>query len=182
MPTKAPGRTLLPALSVVVLALVAGGLLWAVTTVSTERGSVTVCPEGSVEDQLDADGRQVCTFSNLNGTEVTFGTAVRNDGPLPVTVSDVPLEPLDLVGFTPSEVHVASAEDDRILEEFDAFRLAPGAERLVQVVGELPACEDREQGGATTFTDLALRVRVLGIPQDAAVPFEPAIRLVSEPC
>ena len=182
MATRKLGRPLLPVLGVVVLVLVAGGLLVAVTTVDMERGSLSVCPEGSVDDQLEVDGRQVCTFTNLNGTEATFGTAIRNNGPLPVTVSEVPLEPLDLVGFTPTAVHVAQADDDRRLEEFDSFRLAPDEERLVQVVGELPACEEREEGGATTFTDLALRVRVLGIPQDAAVPIEPAVRLVSEPC
>lgn len=176
------GRSLLPALVVVALFLVAGGLLVAVTTVDVVRGSLSVCPEGSFDDQLEVDGRQVCTFTNLNGTEATFGTSIYNDGPLPITVSEVPMEPLDLVGFTPTEVHVAAAGDDRRLEEFESFRLGPGEERLVQVVGELPACEDREEGGATTFTDLALRVRVLGIPQDAAVPIEPAVRLVSEPC
>jgi len=173
---------LLPALGVLALVVVLGGLAIALSGDPVAAGSAHVCPEGSTESRLDVDDRQACTLSNLNSTEATFGVAVENTSRLPVTVTDVPLEPLDLVGFTPDEVTRASEESDLVLEDFEPFRLAPGEERLVQVHGQLPACEERTEGGATTFTKLAVSVRMLGLPREASVTLDPAIRLVSEPC
>ncbi len=182
MMTKRSRSPLLPALVVLALVVGLGGLAVALSGDPVVAGSAHVCPEGSTEGRLDVDDRLACTLSNLNSTEATFGVAVKNASRLPVTVRDVPLEPLDLVGFTPQAVSRASEESDLVLEDFAPFRLAPGEERLVQIDGELPACEDRTEGGATTFTKLAVSVRVLGIPREGSVTLDPAIRLVSEPC
>lgn len=173
---------LLPALGVLALVALLGGLAVVLSGDHVAAGSAHVCPEGSTEGRLDVDDRTVCTLSNRNSTEATFGVAIANTSRLPVTVTDVPLEPLDLVGFTPQAVARASEDSDLVLEDFEPFRLSPGEERLVQVDGRLPACEDRTEAGATTFTQLAVSLRVLGIPREASVILDPAVRLVSEPC
>ncbi len=172
MRRKSPASALV-AVSLVVLLLGAGLLLATTTTNTLEAAAPTDCPEGSVTGRIDetTDGR-ACTVVNTDTTEVTFGVTVRNSGSLPVQVTELPLAPLDLVGFTP----------DAVVDGAPPFRLGRGEERTVRLQGRLPSCESRSTAGATTFTQLAFRVRTLGVPRQAALDLEPAVRLVSEPC
>lgn len=158
-------------LAVVILSV--GVLLVLATRSGVERVGETVCPDGSRMGRLDERGAsRACTIDNTEQREVEFGAVIRNPGRLPITVTDLPLEPLDRVGFTP----------DGIVEGAPPFRLGPDEEHRVVLRGRLPACETRTSGGATTFTSLPVRISVLGVGRGSRVPLEPAVRLVSAPC
>lgn len=158
-------------LAVVVLGVAA--VLGLSRTADVERVDATICPEGSRAGEFDEGGRRgACSVLNTEQRDVTFGVVVRNPGRIPLTVTDVPLDTLFRVGFTPHEV----------VEGEPPFRLEQGDEQRVLVRGELPDCELRTTGGATTYTDLALRIRALGVSRNTSVALDPAVRLVSEPC
>lgn len=148
-------------------------LLLTTTRSGLTRAGDTHCPEDSFTTRLDEEtGGRACTVVNTDVREVTFGVTVHNTGRFAVTIVDVPLGPLDLVGFTP----------EAVVEGTPPLRVDSGQRRDLLVRGRLPACESRTTGGATTFTSLALRVRTLGITRGATLPLDPAVRLVAEPC
>lgn len=158
---------------VAVVVLAAGAMIVIVTGSELESAGATECPEGSTMGSLDEAGQgRACTVVNTDRREVTFGVTVRNPTRFPLTVVDIPLQPLDSVGFTP----------ERVVEGSPPFRLGGGEEHEVRIAGLLPSCEDRDSGGATTITNLAFRVRTLGVSESARVSLDPAVRLVSEPC
>lgn len=155
-----------------VAVLAAGVVIALTTTTGIDRADSTICPDGSQMGSLDGAGQRACTVDNTDQRDVTFGVVIRNTRRLPVTITDLPLDRLDRVGFTPHEV----------VEGRPPFRLESGEEREVLVRGRLPACEDRDTGGATTYDELAFQVRTLGVTRDATVSLDPTVRLVSQPC
>lgn len=157
------------ALAVAVLTV---GLMLGVSGSSDlERAEATICPDNSWMSDFSG-GRQACTIVNTDQRDVTFGVVVRNSGPVGVTVTEFPLDTLHGVGFTPHE----------IMEGKPPFRLGRGEEQRIVLRGRLPDCAKRTTGGATTFTDLAFRVRAVGVSRNLSVPLDPTVRLVSERC
>ena len=139
----------------------------------------TDCPADSVTGTLEDEQRAVCTVSNLDRTAASFAVPVVNTGRVGLTVTDIPFEPLDVVGFTPHDVTLTGPEGSA---PFAPFTLAPGEQQVLEVSGALPPCEARTEGGATTFRAVAVAVRVLTIPRQVTIELDPAVRLVSEPC
>jgi hypothetical protein len=167
------GGYVVAAATIVVGLVAAVALIVLATGSGIERAGATDCPEGSITSRLgDADGGRACTIVNTDTVDATFGVTIRNPGRLPITVTALPLAPMDLVGFTP----------EKIVEGAPPFRLGHDEEQQVLVQGRLPDCETRSTGGATTFRRLAFLVRTLGITRTQRVELEPAVRLVSEPC
>lgn len=167
------GGYVVAAATLVVGFLAAAALIVLVTTNSVEAVGPTRCPDGSVQGRFaEDDSRRVCTIANTQTRDVVFGVSITNTGRLGVDITDVPLVPLDVVGFTP----------DRVVEGVPPFRLEPGEQRIVLISGSLPACEQRTSGGATTFGQLLVRVRTLGIARDQHVELDPAVRFFNEPC
>lgn len=167
------GGYVVAAVALVVGLLAGAGLIVLATTSSIEAAGPTACPDDSVRGRFsDDDPRQVCTVANTDVRNVVFGVTVTNPGRIGVDVTEVPLVPLDVLGFTPQAV----------VEGVPPFRLEPGEVRTVLVAGTLPSCEQRTTGGATTFGELLVRFRVLGINRDQRVRLEPAVRFFNEPC
>ncbi|MBW3561439.1 MAG: hypothetical protein KY437_02985 [Actinobacteria bacterium] len=97
-------------------------------------------------EYADAPSVELVTYEH--GEDVSYAIELRNDGPLPVTVEDVPIS--DMVGdlrlIRPTQVLVApdgTALVDATVDQaspFEPFRLARGASRTVIVTGVFDNC------------------------------------------
>lgn len=95
-----------------------------------------------------ADAPSVELVNYEHGEDVSYAIELRNDGPLPVTVEDVPISGMvdDLRLIRPTQVLIApdgTAPADATVDRsrpFEPFRLARGASRTVVVTGVFDNC------------------------------------------
>lgn len=93
-----------------------------------------------------SDAPSVSYVAYEHGAPVTYTIELSNDGPLPITVDDVPLAPLrdDQRLVRPTAVRIAPADAKEVdlegLAPFEPFRLWPGGSRIVVVTGEFANC------------------------------------------
>lgn len=141
---------------VAVILLTVGLVVTATGAVSVLRGAsvpsvreVVIASETTAALEVDyADAPSFELVAYEHGSEVSYAIQLRNDGPLPVTVEDVPIAGLaeDLRLIRPTAVLVlpegGSPEDGLdAARPFERFRLARGATRTVVVTGVFDNCE-----------------------------------------
>lgn len=170
------------------LAVAILGLVLAWMRYDPITGGPTACPAGSTTAPLDFadfdDERQACTIANTTATRVEFGTAARNTGFLPFSVTEVRLDHLDAGAFAVEGV-LMEAEGGETREEavpFEPFSLGPGDERMLWVTGSMHDCGEARRQRAYTFHHLPLRTRLLGLPRDSEATMDTPVRLVVEVC
>lgn len=157
-------------LAVAGLVSVAAGTAVALHDASTpvaSGGGVVGAPSFTVE-YVDAPATEYVAYDH--GASAGYRIELSNDGPLPVTVEDVPIAPMqeELRLLHPTEVLVEEAGD---LAPFAPFRLGAGETRTVVVSGVFHNCEYYTEramdlvvtqpvtwsvAGVSTTTDVAL--------------------------
>ncbi len=130
----------------------------AVVSASTDRFAV---------DYSDAPSVEFVTYGH--GQEVSYAVQLRNDGPIPVTVEDVPVAGMEdgLRLIRPTEVLVApegAPVDDPTAgtRPFEPFRLDPGARRTVIVDGVFDNCVYYTERAMDVITSQAVTWRIAG--------------------
>jgi hypothetical protein len=128
------------------------------------------------ETRTDGPGTEV-RFAFQPGRQVTFGAAIRNPGPWPVTITGISVNdgPADLHVFKIVRLAVNPADeatavfDPTATAPFRSTRLAAGAELPVFVTITIPNVE-MASGSGLFFDDLAVDYEVLGLPRHQRVP------------
>lgn len=120
--------------SILIGALVA---LHEASTPAAAGGSVVGAPSFSV-DYVDAPTTEFVAYEH--GSAVGYRIELSNDGPLPITVEDVPVAPMQEERrlLHPTEVLVEGGSG---LAPFEPFRLGAGETRTVVVSGVFYNCE-----------------------------------------
>lgn len=134
---------------------------------------------------LPAAGSRCVVVTGRQRRTIRFGGPVRNDGPLGVRVTAVRIPEDERGILTVTGVDVTApdaAPPPGPALGLRPFRLAGGDLRSVWVSAEIAACEEVTRPVALAFEHLPLRVRVFGLPRDAAVPLPAALYVVAEPC
>lgn len=112
-----------------------------------------------VED-FDATGAHILRYEE--GGEVTYGFAVRNEGPVGVTVT----------GVAAPAVEQRRLLQPRALQPPQPFALAPGETRDVVVVAQFGNCEYYTERAVERIEQTALTFRVAGVPRTAALSLD----------
>lgn len=130
------------------VAVVAGALVGLRGLSAPAVGEVAVAAEDTGTLGVDyADAPSVEFVIYQHGREIRYALELRNDGPVPITIEDVPVDHLvdDLRLIRPTAVLLApdrtggtgSTDGAR---PFEPFRLDRGARRTVLVTGEFANC------------------------------------------
>jgi hypothetical protein len=156
-----------------------------------EGGDVTWCPQTStlLPAARPTEGEEsgvVCTVVNTEAGAVAFAATVRNSGNLPVIVREVRMRGEIAGVFRVEAVRMGMRNDPAVtsheLVPFEAFRLGPGQQRLVEVRGTLTPCEDVSSARVATVRVLPVRISVFGLPHDSEAALDPPVRLIAEGC
>lgn len=158
-----------------------------------EGGDVSWCPQSSTLltageiDPVTGELGAACSVVNTDASSVAFAATVRNTGFLPVVVREARMRG-EIQGVLRVEaIRMALRNDTEVansreLVPFAPFRLGPGEQRLVEVRGALPSCEEVSGARVATFSGIPLRISVLGLPHDSSAALVPPVRLIAEPC
>lgn len=158
-----------------------------------EGGDVSWCPQPSTLlaagdiDPVTGEQGAACTVVNTEATSVAFAATVRNAGFLPVVVREARMRGeiqgvLRVEGVRMAARNGAEVASSRELVTFAPFRLRPGDQRLVEVHGTLPACEEVSRARVATLPAIPVRISVFGLPHDSSAGLVPPVQLIAEPC
>jgi uncharacterized protein YaiE (UPF0345 family) len=152
-------------------------------------------PGGRNVTTSDPAGGQNGTVSRVtydNGTIITFGFSLSNNGPVGVTVTGIyrssppSAEPLKVIAVYVAHRPgvIGAIRDLRQFEPFHSFALPGGAERLILVQARMVNCTDVPAGIAATYTQAPVSFRVLGVPRSTwvALPLPVEVLGTSNPC
>lgn len=153
IPARSPGGVVRRAgvgllLTVGLVALAAGGAVVVRDAAVPATGEVAVvsdATEALAVEYVDAPPVQLVNYEH--GATVSYAIELRNDGPVPVTVEDLPLGPMDAdrrlvrpigVRVLPDGAHATDAAGGAT--PFEPFRLERGVSRTVIVDGVFDNC------------------------------------------
>ena len=111
-----------------------------------------------------------------DGEYVTYAFALRNTGPVAITVTDITLPPQPLpllhevrVLLRPRGSDDASADPDGAAE-FEPFTLGGGEQRTIVVQARMDGCEQVTERAMALFASHHVRTRTLGVSRSVEVP------------
>lgn len=174
--------------------VVAGALLVAILLVASAfyysplvAAGPTRCPEEAElvpapESEDGTVGQELCLVGHAPGRDMTFGTAVRNDGRLPITVAGLDFDSAVLELVEVHDVLLGHADGAAEPAPFAPFRLAPGEERLILVEATLRPCEPGRDGRLVSLPALPVRTSFFGVPKTAAVPLTNELSVLLADC
>jgi hypothetical protein len=146
----------------------------------------TRCPEGSElvpapEAEDGTVGEEVCLVTHTDGGDMTFGTTLRNDGVLPITVTGLDFDAAvhDLIEV--QGVRMAT-EARAALVPMEPFRLDGGQERYVQVDATLLPCDPTRDGRVVSLAVVPVRTTFAGVPKTAEVPLAQELSVLLADC
>lgn len=149
--------------SILIAALV---VLHDASTPVASGGGVVGVPSFSVE-YVDAPGTEFVAYEH--GSAVGYRIELSNDGPLPITVQDVPIGPMQEQRrlLHPTEVLL---EDGADLAPFEPFRLGAGEARTVVVSGVFYNCEYYTERAMDLVVSQPVTWNVAGFTTTTEVP------------
>jgi hypothetical protein len=176
--------------------LITGLILLAVVVVTSalfyaplEVGEVSECPEGSeaVAPEETDDGpvedTMLCLIQHEAGRVIVFGLAVRNGGPLPITVTGLEFDTAVREILEVDAVRTGTTEgrtEDRVALE--PFGLAPGQQHIIEVEATLRPCDSLRGGRLVTLTHLPVRTRFAMVSKTAHVPLTSQLGVLLGSC
>jgi hypothetical protein len=151
-------------------------------------GNSSKVPAGSHDEKIDAPDpggpTEAAVTPYSDGARVTYGFAIRNDGPFSVKVTEIekPERPgASFFMFRPVEVRMADREgpETRATGPFRPFTLKKDHQRFVEVVGQLGDCEHYAPGSAEFIDAQPVKFKVLGqtLTNDVALPTRVEFRI-----
>jgi hypothetical protein len=169
--------------------LITGLILLAVVVVTSalfyaplEVGEVSECPEGSeaVAPEETDDGpvedTMLCLIQHEAGRVIVFGLAVRNGGPLPITVTGLEFDTRGArdhgAGRGPHGADRRSGRRPRT--PLEPFGLAPGQQHYIEVQATLRPCDSLRGGRLVTLTQLPVQTRFAMVSRRPTSPDLPA--------
>ena len=160
------------------LAAVAGALYYSPLSV----GPLS-CPEVGevvppVETEQGGGGRPVCLIPHRPGLDVSFTTALRNRGPLSVTVHDIAFEGAAGELLEVLEITRGGQPDAAV----PPLVLPADGTAEVSLTATMLACETQRSGRVVPLPELAVRASLLGIGRTVAVELPEELALLLEDC
>lgn len=152
------------------------GTYWADPEFATSVGYFT-SPQG--------DGFSAYRVRYEDGSLFRYALTLYNDGPLPVTITNVGQDPdcfscvFPLV-FERASVAPASGQyqyDRRHATPFDRFVLQPGANRYVVIEARFDHCESYEPPGGVTHLSIPVGYRAWGLEHQVQLPMPYALEV-----
>lgn len=126
-------------------------------------------------------GEEVCLVTHIEGGDMTFGTTLRNDGMLPITVTALDFDAAvrDLI-----EVHDVrmGADAGSDLVPLEPFRLDGGQERYVEVEATLLPCDPTQEGRVVSLAAVPVRTTFAGAATTAEVPLRQQLSVLLADC
>jgi len=142
----------------IALAVLGSGVVL-VANETLREGSIGGLSGPSFEDQKGVkEHARVVTYES--GEEMIILFSIRNEGPLGVTITDIPNPFGDLLTlFEVNEIRLGAGIET---EPFAPFTLGRNEERTIQLRGILKGCGDFAPGSSIAWNFYRVRYRILG--------------------
>jgi hypothetical protein len=154
-----------------------------------EVGSVTACPDDSEAvppeetDDGPVEGGELCLVQHADGRAIVFGLAVRNGGPLPITVTGIEFDSAVREIMELTAVRTAPTDDpDMPRTPLEPFRLRPGQERYLEVQVVLRPCDGLRGNRLVTLTQLPVQTRFVMVDKTTHVPLTSQLGVLLGAC
>ncbi len=170
-------------LLLVAILAVAGAFYYSpVTAIGATR-----CPDDAElvpppESEDGTVGEDLCLITHTPGADMTFGATLRNDGPLPIVVTELDFDAAVRELIDVHGVRVGGGAGDVDLVPMEPFRLRAGEERYVQVDATLLPCDRGSEGRVVSVPALPVRTRFAGVPKTAEVPLPQELSVLLTGC